>query len=202
MALQQITEADLAGKGVQPLADVPGLPADEMKQKFEELVREVVIPAVNQHAQNGCDRAEIAQLIANAVFATGAADMRKSVYDPAGHEEDIFAWAMPRSLYDPGGQGTDIFAALNAAGQALGQQAATAQAAADAAQASADAAMTEATGAQNKANAAMPRAGGDFAGRVSTINNADDAGWTLRNIHVQTSGGAGTNTNRILMRRK
>lgn len=201
MALQQITEADLAGKGVQPLADVPGLPADEMKQKFEELVREVVIPAVNQHAQNGCDRAEIAQLIANAVFATGAADMRKSVYDPAGHEEDIFAWAMPRSLYDPGGQETDIFAALNAAGQALGQQAATAQAAADAAQASADAAMTEAVGAQNKANAAMPRAGGiTMTGFINT--SQADTPSALRDILTQNSGGANVNTWRLVTRRK
>jgi hypothetical protein len=34
-----------------PLADVPGLSAEEMKRKFEEIVRDVVITAFNQNMQ-------------------------------------------------------------------------------------------------------------------------------------------------------
>lgn len=93
MALRQIGEADLAGKGVAPLPDVPGLPAEEMKAKFEEVVREVVIPAVNENAANSYDKEEVRQKIGEAVLEAGAADMVKSVYDPQGRQGDIFAYA-------------------------------------------------------------------------------------------------------------
>ena len=49
--LKIITNEDLANKGVMPLADVPGLSAEEMKRKFEEIVRDVVITAFNQNMQ-------------------------------------------------------------------------------------------------------------------------------------------------------
>ncbi len=38
----KITQADLAGKGVEGLPDVPGLTVAEMQAKFDELVKEVV----------------------------------------------------------------------------------------------------------------------------------------------------------------
>ena len=50
--LRKITETDLANKGVMPLADVPGLSAEDMKAKFEEIVRSVVIPIFNQNMQD------------------------------------------------------------------------------------------------------------------------------------------------------
>ena len=49
--LKIITDDDLANKGVMPLADVPGLSADDMKYKFEEIVRAVVITTLNQNMQ-------------------------------------------------------------------------------------------------------------------------------------------------------
>lgn len=49
--LRTITDEDLVEKGVMPLADVPGLSASEMKYKFEEIVRAVVIPIFNQNMQ-------------------------------------------------------------------------------------------------------------------------------------------------------
>lgn len=49
--LSLITAEDLANKGVMPLADVPGLSAAEMKYKFEQIVREVVIEKFNQNMQ-------------------------------------------------------------------------------------------------------------------------------------------------------
>ena len=47
MALVRISDNDLDGKVVMPLADVPGLSADAMKAKFEQIVREVVITKFN-----------------------------------------------------------------------------------------------------------------------------------------------------------
>jgi len=47
MALDNITEQDLTGKGVTPLSDIPGLSAEQMKYKFEQILREVVIPKFN-----------------------------------------------------------------------------------------------------------------------------------------------------------
>ena len=48
MAVNKITEADLAGKGVQGQPDVPGLTAAEMQAKIEEIVRSVAIPKINE----------------------------------------------------------------------------------------------------------------------------------------------------------
>lgn len=45
--LDKILDSDLAGKGVIGLPDTPGLPAEEMQQKFEETAREVIIPKFN-----------------------------------------------------------------------------------------------------------------------------------------------------------
>lgn len=52
MELKKITDADLSGKGVVGLPDEPQLSTLAMQNKLEEIVRDVVIPAVNQHA--GC----------------------------------------------------------------------------------------------------------------------------------------------------
>ena len=47
MKLRKITEADLQGVGVIGMEDTPNLSALEMQKKVEEVVREVVIPAIN-----------------------------------------------------------------------------------------------------------------------------------------------------------
>lgn len=52
MPLKKITENDLAGKGVRGQADVPGLSAEEMQIKVEEIVRDVVIPNINENVDN------------------------------------------------------------------------------------------------------------------------------------------------------
>ncbi len=77
MALKKITAADLAGKGVVGMADVPGLPREEMQYKVEEIVRDVVIPALNHNADNTATKEELQQ----AVFDAGAGDMAAAVYD-------------------------------------------------------------------------------------------------------------------------
>ena len=47
--LIRITDAMLENKGVMPLEDIPGLSADAMKAKIEEIIRTVVIPAFNDN---------------------------------------------------------------------------------------------------------------------------------------------------------
>lgn len=47
MALDNITSQDIAGKGVLPLSDIVNLPAEQAKYKFEQILREVVIPKFN-----------------------------------------------------------------------------------------------------------------------------------------------------------
>lgn len=47
--LIRITGAMLENKGVMPLEDIPGLSADSMKAKIEEIIRTVVIPAFNDN---------------------------------------------------------------------------------------------------------------------------------------------------------
>lgn len=48
MALEQIKESDLEGKGVFGQADVPGLTAAEMQAAVEQIVREIAIPKINE----------------------------------------------------------------------------------------------------------------------------------------------------------
>lgn len=48
MSIENITSADTANKGVLNLEDVPNLSAAEMKAKFDELARSVLIPKVNE----------------------------------------------------------------------------------------------------------------------------------------------------------
>ena len=49
MALAKITSEDLEGKGVTYLPDVNEMAASAMKAKFEEVVRDVVIPIFNEN---------------------------------------------------------------------------------------------------------------------------------------------------------
>lgn len=84
MALSQITQAELTGKGVSGQADVPGLSAADMQAKVEEIVRDVVIPKFNTNAGNTYDKTEVTAQINSKIQEIGAGDMSKAVYDPAG----------------------------------------------------------------------------------------------------------------------
>lgn len=48
MELNKITDNDLVGKGVLGQEDVPGLSAEDMQKKIEEIVREIAIPKINE----------------------------------------------------------------------------------------------------------------------------------------------------------
>ena len=51
MSLRKITEADLQGKGNVGKADTPGVSTAEMQRILDELPREVIVPAVNELAE-------------------------------------------------------------------------------------------------------------------------------------------------------
>lgn len=57
MSTEYIAETDLAEKGVTGLPDTPDISSEQLKYKFEEIVREVVIPKVNEMIDqiNGLD---------------------------------------------------------------------------------------------------------------------------------------------------
>ena len=67
MELNKILESDLAGKGVLGQPDVPGLPADKMQEKIEEIVRTVAIPKINEIidwlAVNGATKEDLEETI-------------------------------------------------------------------------------------------------------------------------------------------
>lgn len=91
MAYSKITEDKLQGKGVMGLPDTPDLSTAEMQAKFEEVVRDVVIPAFNQLIDaivedmgNIWTKEEVAQEIGQKVVEIGSGDMAKAVYDTDG----------------------------------------------------------------------------------------------------------------------
>lgn len=77
MTLKKITEKDLYGKGVVGMEDVPGLSALEMQKKVEEVVREVVIPVMNENTDNTVSKEELGKVLIEA----GAGDMTTYQYD-------------------------------------------------------------------------------------------------------------------------
>lgn len=46
--VEKITAADLEGKGVTPLPDVPEMTSEQLKYRFEEIVRDVAIAKINE----------------------------------------------------------------------------------------------------------------------------------------------------------
>lgn len=77
MAVNKITDADLAGKGVQGQPDVPGLTAAEMQAKIEEIVRSVAIPKINEII----DKYVSSETLSQVVLASGSVS---SVFGRAG----------------------------------------------------------------------------------------------------------------------
>lgn len=77
MAVNKITDADLAGKGVQGQPDVPGLTAAEMQAKIEEIVRRVAIPKINEII----DKYVSSETLSQIVLASGSVS---SVFGRAG----------------------------------------------------------------------------------------------------------------------
>ena len=82
MSLKKITDADLVGKGVCGQADVPGLTAAEMQAKVEEIVRSVVIPAMNQNSEKIESDYATKEELGEVVLASGAVN---SVFGRAGN---------------------------------------------------------------------------------------------------------------------
>ncbi len=77
MELKKITDADLQGVGVIGMEDTPNLSALEMQKKVEEVVREVVIPAINANIDATASKEDLRL----AVFKAGAGDMQAQGYD-------------------------------------------------------------------------------------------------------------------------
>ena len=48
---REITERDLANKGVSGLPDVPGLTTEAMQKKFDEISKELLVPRFNEMVQ-------------------------------------------------------------------------------------------------------------------------------------------------------
>jgi hypothetical protein len=91
LAYKKITETDLLNKGVLGLPDTPELSAVEMQTKFEEVAREVIIPAFNllidalvADMGNIYTKEEVAQAIREKVVEVGTGDMAMYVYDTDG----------------------------------------------------------------------------------------------------------------------
>lgn len=81
MAIEKITSADLAGKGVIGLPDIPALTTSEMQNKFEETARDVIIPKVNEMVDGMYTKQETDAQINAKIISIGAGDMAKGVYD-------------------------------------------------------------------------------------------------------------------------
>lgn len=125
MALKKITDADLEGKGVRGQPDVPGLTAEEMQAKIEEIVRDVVIPCFNANV----DEAELAfatkkaleDLVINAGAVTSVFGRRGEVKPMKGdYTADMVGAAAAKHAASHAKNGSDPID-LNAAGIAAAE---------------------------------------------------------------------------------
>lgn len=88
MELNKILESDLAGKGVLGQPDVPGLPADKMQEKIEEIVRTVAITKINEIIEylieNGATKDDLADIVIAAGAVTSVHGRRGNVVAQKG----------------------------------------------------------------------------------------------------------------------
>ena len=80
---KKITERDLEGKGVIGMPDVPGLSAEEMQRKVEEIPREVIIAKFNELIDwlldYGATKEELQNIVVNAGAVTGVFGRRGEI---------------------------------------------------------------------------------------------------------------------------
>ncbi len=88
MALEKILESDLAGKGVLGQPDVPGLSAEKMQEKVEEIVRSVAIVKINEIIEylleNGATKTDLEDIVLAAGAVTSVHGRRGNVVSEAG----------------------------------------------------------------------------------------------------------------------
>ncbi len=88
MELNIITENDLEGKGVIGQPDVPGLPAEEMQAKVEEIVRSVAIAKINEIIkylkEQGATKDDLEDIVIAAGAVTSVHGRRGNVVGQAG----------------------------------------------------------------------------------------------------------------------
>lgn len=87
MSLNRITDAELEGKGVIGQADVPGLSAEEMQQKVEEIPRYIIErynELVDWLSANGATQADLEDIVVAAGAVTSVHGRRGNVVSQAG----------------------------------------------------------------------------------------------------------------------
>lgn len=86
--LNKITDNDLVGKGVIGQADVPGLSAEEMQGKVEEIVRSVAIKKINEIIdylkENGATKDDLENIVVAAGAVTSVHGRMGSVVSEKG----------------------------------------------------------------------------------------------------------------------
>lgn len=70
MYLKRITDRDIRGKGVVGMADTPNLSPEEMQRKVEEILRDVVIPTMNENADKTVSKEDLRKFSYEAGMAT------------------------------------------------------------------------------------------------------------------------------------
>ena len=77
MYLKRITDRDIRGKGVVGMADTPNLSPEEMQRKVEEILRDVVIPTMNENADKTVSKEDLRKFS----YEAGIGDMYAGYYD-------------------------------------------------------------------------------------------------------------------------
>ena len=77
MYLKKITDRDIRGKGVVGMADTPNLSPEEMQRKVEEILRDVVIPTMNENADKTVSKEDLRKFS----YEAGIGDMYAGYYD-------------------------------------------------------------------------------------------------------------------------
>ncbi len=71
MELNKITQEEIKEKSVVGMAEVPGLPAEEMQYRIEQLVREIAIPKINEVIEYIVEKVAKNEDLENLLFESG-----------------------------------------------------------------------------------------------------------------------------------
>ena len=199
--MEKIQQADLVGVGVIGLPDIPGLPAEEMQEKFEETAREVIIPKFNAlvdelSAPDAAGKVSAVSINAQELTEAQKATARKNIDALTWHEDVLDEEQKRQARANIGAIGAAEIGEMSGSVSYAAQQDLTeeqqetardnigaasektvnaAQTAADAAQATADAAQAKANAAQATADAAQAKANDAQATADAAQAKANDA---------------------------
>lgn len=116
--MRKITADDLLGKGVVGLSDTPGLSKEEMQRRFDEIAKEVIIPAFNEVVEELSGNSGAGSIGVVPPETLPEADTMQKAVDQLAEQVKTQGENLDNAITE---QGESLSKAITEQGQSLGQ---------------------------------------------------------------------------------